>query len=523
MSTTAVDPAIEVTANNNNENRDSESKSVNESINQSVSSVTNITTNNNDNTESVRPASTSTTTPAPATEAAAAAADPSHTVPVTAGTAELLEYDSHDIRNLTAEQLAKLEQFKTAVLAQLPTHSATDYTYMRFLRARKFDVTAATAMYLKYIKWRTDCSVDSILTNPALPPLRDLLQRIVPESFHKFDKYGMPAYFIKAGQVNPKLLLRNITIEELTQAHIWGMEYSFQRASDSSIKLGKNIDQFVNICDLSGLSMSHRQALKYIKSIAAIDNDYYPEALGKTYLINCPYVFPMLWNILKGWIDPVTREKIHVLGSNYKELLLQRFNAEDLPAEFGGNCNCLGTGNGCIKMYTEPEVNQYVEGLESKLNLTEHTLPAGKSIDIVLAAGEYGGTFEYYFKSKSSDIGFTVTFQRSGGAENHPIKYWHPHSKYSGKQAVKGSFVTDYSGTVTFSWDNRHSYWHTESIREMIKYTTGVEGVKLEEEEEEKSNITGRSPSNSTAATATPTATNTAATATATATATVAQ
>ena len=104
-------------------------------------------------------------------------------------------------------------------------------------------------------------NIDDILKNPPTE-LRRVLAAIVPEAFHKYDRFGLPAYFMKAGKVNPELLLKFVTVDDMVQTHLWGQEFSFKRAEQKSQELGRNIDQFVNIVDLQGLTMSHRSCLK---------------------------------------------------------------------------------------------------------------------------------------------------------------------------------------------------------------------------------------------------------------------
>ncbi len=53
----------------------------------------------------------------------------------------------------------------------------------------------------------------------------------------------------------------------------------------------------------------------YVKQVSAMSQNYYPERLGRLYLINAPWGFSGVWNVVKGWLDPVTVQKIHVLGS----------------------------------------------------------------------------------------------------------------------------------------------------------------------------------------------------------------
>ena len=56
-------------------------------------------------------------------------------------------------------------------------------------------------------------------------------------------------------------------------------------------------------------------------------------------------IFTPLWAIIRPWLDPVTRDKFRVLGSNYQSELLEVIDAENLPVEYGGTCKCEG---GCV-------------------------------------------------------------------------------------------------------------------------------------------------------------------------------
>ena len=49
-----------------------------------------------------------------------------------------------------------------------------------------------------------------------------------------------------------------------------------------------------------------------------------------------------MWSVIKLWLDPVTVEKISILGSSYQSTLLQQIPADNLPSNFGGNCRCPG-------------------------------------------------------------------------------------------------------------------------------------------------------------------------------------
>lgn len=75
---------------------------------------------------------------------------------------------------------------------------------------------------------------------------------------------------------------------------------------------------------------------------AKIGQDYYPECMGKFYLINAPFMFSTVWMIIKPWLDPVTVSKIDILSNNYKDKLLEQIPIENLPKDLGGTCQCSG-------------------------------------------------------------------------------------------------------------------------------------------------------------------------------------
>ena len=110
-----------------------------------------------------------------------------------------------------------------------------------------------------------------------------------------------------------------------------------------SRKAGKLLETCCTIMDLKGVGISRATSVYgYIKQASAISQDHYPERLGKLYIINSPWGFSGVWSIVKGFLDPVTVSKIHILGGGYEKELLGQVPAENLPKNFGGKCECKG-------------------------------------------------------------------------------------------------------------------------------------------------------------------------------------
>jgi len=98
--------------------------------------------------------------------------------------------------------------------------------------------------------------------------------------------------------------------------------------------------------DLKGVGISKASSVYgYIQSASGVSQNYYPERLGKLYIINAPWGFSGVFGFVKRFLDPVTVNKIHVLGSGYEKELLAQVPAENLPTAFGGTCDCPG---GCM-------------------------------------------------------------------------------------------------------------------------------------------------------------------------------
>lgn len=136
----------------------------------------------------------------------------------------------------------------------------------------------------------------------------------------------------------------------------------YERVADPRLpacsrKSGHLLETCCTIMDLKGVGLGKAPSVYgYLKSASNMSQNYYPERLGKLYVINAPWGFATVWSVVKGWIDPVTVQKIHILGSGYQKELLSQVPAESLPKAFGGSCECEG---GCMFSdkgpWTEPE------------------------------------------------------------------------------------------------------------------------------------------------------------------------
>ncbi|KAK6543180.1 cytosolic factor, phosphatidylinositol/phosphatidylcholine transfer protein [Orbilia ellipsospora] len=245
------------------------------------------------------------------------------------GTDDLQDAQVHQLRGLL-EQEGYTERLDTN-------------TMLRFLRARKFDVQLSKAMYIKAEKWRKEKDLDNLVRTWTYPEKPKVFE-YYPQYYHKTDKDGRPVYIEKLGNIDLSKL-HEITNEGrmLDNLAVEYERFADPRLPACSRKAGRLLETCCTIMDLKGVSILRvPSTYNYLKQASAISQDYYPERLGKLFIINAPWGFTSVWNIVSGWLDPVTVKKIKVLGTSYKDDLLRQIASENLPVEFGGTCTCEG-------------------------------------------------------------------------------------------------------------------------------------------------------------------------------------
>lgn len=76
---------------------------------------------------------------------------------------------------------------------------------------------------------------------------------------------------------------------------------------------------------MQGFAMSQMNSRVYsiIQKNATISQNYYPEQLGLTMIVNAPWTFSAVWSVIKGWLDENTRKKIQIVSGNPKQELIK--------------------------------------------------------------------------------------------------------------------------------------------------------------------------------------------------------
>ncbi|KAI8914179.1 CRAL-TRIO domain-containing protein, partial [Gorgonomyces haynaldii] len=240
------------------------------------------------------------------------------------------------VGSLSNEQQEQLQQFKIKLGDRLkPEHD--DHLLLRFLRARNFDLELTYKMFTEFLDWREQNGVDTIIDDlefPELPVVRQYYQRM----YFNADKFGRPVYIERLGLLDVSKLLQTVSTERLIKYHIYEYEKLIHyRLKACSVKWNTHIEQSTTIIDLKGVYLStFPSVFSIVREVSSIAQNYYPEMLGKMFIVNSPMLFSAVWNLIKPLLNEVTVNKISILGSSYKSELLQFIDEDKLPDFLGG-------------------------------------------------------------------------------------------------------------------------------------------------------------------------------------------
>lgn len=159
-----------------------------------------------------------------------------------------------------------------------------------------------------------------------------------------FLQEGRPVYIEQYGKIDLAKMRQITTDDRMLQSLV--VEYEKMadpRLPACSRKSGKLLETCCTIFDFKGVGItSIGQVYGFVQQASGISQNYYPERLGKMYIINTPWGFSSAFSVVKKFLDPVTVAKIHVLGSGYQKELLEQIPKENLPKSVGGSCECPG-------------------------------------------------------------------------------------------------------------------------------------------------------------------------------------
>jgi len=241
-----------------------------------------------------------------------------------------------------------LEQFEQLIAerglpvdaAKHPDEHKTTFL-LRFLRARKFSLANAYKMLKNDVDWRLEVGIAELRKQTPEQILgcpREVIDQHLPIFQRGFDQEGRPAFYQQATGFYIDRLLQHTTMARVLRYHMWKAEKMADLCVSQSALLGQQIETTFVVIDIRDMVMSQvtRQFLAYMKQMAKIDQDHYPERMGVLFIINIPWTFSVVWSGIKPWLDSRTKMKIKIYRDGYHAEMHGLIGVAQLPPCYGG-------------------------------------------------------------------------------------------------------------------------------------------------------------------------------------------
>ncbi|KAL0961057.1 hypothetical protein HGRIS_006045 [Hohenbuehelia grisea] len=256
---------------------------------------------------------------------------------------------AQNLKEETALEQFRKEVFEEGILREGDTLGTDDETLLRFLRARRLSVPASKKMLSDCQEWRKTAEgvgIDELYKriDPFDYPERKAVFDCWPMWFHKTDKKGRPLNVHFFGGMDLNKLFKECTPEKHWQTVLVNAEsLTREILPAASRKAGRPINNVFVIVDLKGFGLSQFWQMKALAQRSfQISQDYYPETMGQLAIVNAPSSFTFIWSMIRPWLSKETAEKVDILGSDYKDVLLRLVDEDALPSVLGGKCTCQG-------------------------------------------------------------------------------------------------------------------------------------------------------------------------------------
>ncbi|KAL6638676.1 hypothetical protein ACP70R_023787 [Stipagrostis hirtigluma subsp. patula] len=221
-----------------------------------------------------------------------------------------------------AAEWKQVAELRAVAEAQDPACKEEDeLTLRRFLRARDHNVGKASAMLLKYLKWKPAAKPNGFIAE------EEVANELAQDKLYLqgLDKLGRPIIYAFPARHDPK----KRDLDELKRYVTYVLDKTVSR-------LPEDQEKFVAVVDLKGWGYSNCDIRAYLAALEIMQN-YYPERLARVLLIHVPYVFMAAWKIIYPFIDDNTKKKfVFVSDKELDKTLREAIDETQLPEMYGG-------------------------------------------------------------------------------------------------------------------------------------------------------------------------------------------
>ncbi|CAL8074678.1 unnamed protein product [Orchesella dallaii] len=331
----------------------------------------------------------------------------------------------------------------------------SDTMILRFLRARDFNIEKAREMLSQSLNWRKKYQVDKILSEYETV---EVIKDYFPGGWHYHDKDGKPLFVLRLGMMDVKGLIKSVGEEGLLKMTLQCCEEGLRHIEDATAQSGHPVTTWTLLLDLEGLNMRHlwRPGIRALLRIIEIVEANYPETMGRVLIIRAPRVFPVLWTLVRTFIDERTCSKFFFYaGNDYQGPggLPDYIPDDYLPDFLGGTCTVSFPEGGLVpKSHYMPDEELEHLALSDESIYKSVSLTKGQVHEVVLLNEDLGSVITWDFDVLRHSICFSV------------FRTKNPVSTPNGTlQTTPGLTENDHKSVIDKQWKEGHDFFRVET------------------------------------------------------------
>ncbi|CAH1802272.1 unnamed protein product [Owenia fusiformis] len=378
------------------------------------------------------------------------------------------DYTDPKTKVQTTKEEQCLEKFKMQV-DDIASRFETDEDLFKWLKARDLDVDKAEEMYRQSKAYKAKMDVKNLVKDYEPPEV--LKKYLAGGPIVGHDKDGRPIAVELFGHLDMKGLMYSCKKVDFEKTKLLISERQMQDMAEQEVKLGKKVDQMVVVFDMSnaGTKQLWRPGMTMYTHLVQILEDNYPESVYKLFVVNAPSIFPIIWRLGRPLISDHMKNKIHVLGGNFKEELLKYIDTEELPAFLGGSQTDPDGDPKCpSKICWGGDVPEefFLKDISVTENMVTSSVDPGKTKDLKFQIEKPGTMLRWEFKTENYDIGFGLKFTSPNG-ETHDVM---PVERVNSHMVPEdGDHICTEAGEYTIVFDNSFSWTRDKKLFYVIE------------------------------------------------------
>ena len=190
-------------------------------------------------------------------------------------------------------------------------------------------------------EYQSDVIVHNVWNKVTPPPHVQKCQTMRIAIWAGTDHKGRPVVFERLGQFFSSGNATLMKEEDWIESYLYFLETHFSKMRQSAMESGIAVDRIVYYADFSGVvsGILNRKIWKVIpllKRLVKKVESHYPEIVDHITLYNVPTIASAAYKVVRGFLDPVTAEKIELFSGVPLERFKELMGEDVIPVEYGG-------------------------------------------------------------------------------------------------------------------------------------------------------------------------------------------